>query len=153
MRVSGGEPGRARTVVKALAFASALSLIPAQGLADVLIRSSPGGEVGAHLKYFERIKNSGERVVIDGPCLSACTLVLSKLPRSRICMTSRAVLGFHAPFMLDENGRTIRTRQVTQAIAATYPAPVRSWLKRHGGLTPQLKYLKGKELAAMYPRC
>jgi hypothetical protein len=45
--------------------------------------------------------------VIDGPCLSACTLVLSTLPRNRICTTSRAVLGFHAPFMLDSKGTDI----------------------------------------------
>jgi len=153
-KCAGGRPDSALYCVKAFALAAALSLVVcAQGLADIRIRSSPGGEVEAHLKYFKQIKNSGERVIIDGPCLSACTLVLSTLPRNRICMTSRAVLGFHAPFIVDENGRTFRTRQVTQAMAASYPAPVRNWLRRKGGLTPKLKFLKGKELAAMYPRC
>jgi hypothetical protein len=152
--IAGGQPDSALNFVKALALATALSLAgPASGLADIRITSSPGGEVEAHLKYFNKVKDSGERVIIDGPCLSACTLVLSTLPRNRICMTSRAVLGFHAPFMLDDNGRTFRTREVTRAMTATYPPAVRTWLKRHGGLTPQLKYLKGKELTAMYRRC
>src|SRR5919106_3051600 len=97
-RFAGGQPKSARNFAGTFAIGAALSLIvPAQGLADILIRSSPGGEIEAHLRYFDRVKRSGERVVIDGPCLSACTLVLSKLPRNRICMTSRAVLGFHAP--------------------------------------------------------
>jgi hypothetical protein len=27
------------------------------------------------------------------------------------------------------------------------------WIRRHGGLTPRLIVLRGRELAAMYPRC
>jgi len=146
--------GAAIVLARSLALSAAFSLgVPGAGLADIRIRSSPGGAVEAHLKYFNMIKNSGERVIIDGPCLSACTLVLSTVPRNRICMTSRAVLGFHAPFIVDKNGRSYRDRRVTEAMAATYPAQVRHWLKRKGGLTSRLKYLKGKELAAMYPRC
>jgi hypothetical protein len=45
---------------------------PAQ--AEVRILASPGGQVGLFLDLFERVRASGERVVIDGPCLSACTL-------------------------------------------------------------------------------
>ena len=49
-----------------------------------------------YLRTFAQIRQSGERVIIDGPCLSACTLVLSTIPKSRICVTRRAILGFHA---------------------------------------------------------
>ena len=73
----------------------ALVLSPAH--AEVRILASPGGQVGPFLDLFERVRASGERVVIDGPCLSACTLVLSMVPGDRICVTRRAVLGFHAP--------------------------------------------------------
>ncbi len=59
-------------------YAAALFLAAsAPGSADVRIRSSPGGEVLSHLTLFELVRKSGERVIIDGPCLSACTLVLS----------------------------------------------------------------------------
>ena len=50
-----------------------------------------------YLRTFAQIRQSGERVIIDGPCLSACTLVLSTIPKKRICVTSRAVLGFTLP--------------------------------------------------------
>src|ERR1700743_1213655 len=74
-------------------------------LADVRILASPGGEVGPFLDLFEGVRDSGERVVIDGPCLSACTLVLSIVPNDRICVTRRAVLGFHAARSVDRRGR------------------------------------------------
>ena len=42
--------------------------------ADLRIVSSAGGEVGPYLQFFAAVRQSGERVIIDGPCLSACTL-------------------------------------------------------------------------------
>ena len=135
-------------------FAVALTLVAVvPALADVRILSSSGGPVGGYLTFFSKVRQSGERVVIDGPCLSACTLVLSTVPRSRICVTSRAVLGFHAPTVIDQNGQQFRSRNVTRAMAATYPAAVRGWIKRHGGLRQDLILLRGRELAALYPRC
>jgi hypothetical protein len=73
--------------------------------AEVRIMASPGGQVGPFLELFDRLRESGERVVIDGPCLSACTLVLSTVPSERICVTRRAVLGFHAARSIDRRGR------------------------------------------------
>ena len=68
---------------KALALALALSLGWAGPvLGDVRILSSGGGSVGQYLDFFAKVRQSGERVVIDGPCLSACTLVLSSVPRN-----------------------------------------------------------------------
>ena len=80
------------------AFLLLIGLAPA--FADVRILASPGGDVVPFLKLFETLRYSGERVTIDGPCYSACTLVLSSISRNRICMTSRAVLGFHAALLL-----------------------------------------------------
>jgi hypothetical protein len=121
--------------------------------ADMWIRASPGGEVGHYLALFSQVRQSGERVVIDGPCLSACTLVLSVVPRSRICVTRRAVLGFHAAREVDESGRLYPATDATRLIAATYPASVQAWIARHGGLSRRLLLLRGRELMALYPPC
>lgn len=144
---------RARHLVgAALAVALSLSLIlPAP--ADVRILSSGGGAVGDYLNFFARVKQSGERVVIDGPCLSACTLVLSTIPRKRICVTSKAVLGFHAPYLVDKNGRTFHNRDVTRVMNAVYPPSVRAWIRKNGGLSRKVIMLKGRELAKLYPHC
>src|SRR6266436_741963 len=127
------------------------SLATAQ--AEVRILSSPGGQVGPFLDLFEEVRQSGERVVIDGPCLSACTLVLSIVPTERICVTRRAVLGFHAARSIDGRGKMYAEPEASQAVLAAYPAPVRSWISRRGGLTSRLLLLRGRELAAIYPTC
>src|SRR2546430_1655668 len=93
-------------VMRAVFLAAALcALVVPAAQAEVRILASPGGQVGPFLELFERVRASGERVVIDGPCLSACTLVLGMVPNNRICVTRRAVLGFHAARSIDERGR------------------------------------------------
>src|SRR5574340_692184 len=76
----------------------ALSLTSA--LAEVRIEASPGGEATAFIHFFERLRQSHQRVV-----------------------------------------------------AAAYPAPIRKWIKRHGGLRRTPIFLSGRELARMYRRC
>jgi hypothetical protein len=124
-----------------------------QAFADVRIYSSPGGDVATYLTFFSQVERSGERVIIDGPCYSACTLVLSTIPRGRVCVTRRAVLGFHAPEVIGDNGRPYHSQSVTQAMLASYPSSVRTWIRRHGGLKSGLIYLRGRELTALYRRC
>ncbi|MGV7211796.1 hypothetical protein [Bradyrhizobium sp. UFLA05-112] len=139
-------------LVKAVTVAAALfAALPAS--AEIRIVQSPGGRVGPFLELFERVRDSGQRVVIDGPCLSACTLVLSLVPGERICVTKRAVLGFHAARSVDRQGRFYAEPEASEAVLAAYPAPVRDWIRSRGGLTSRLLLLKGRELAAIYPRC
>ena len=112
------------------AFFLLIGLAPA--FADVRILASPGGDVVPFLKLFETLRYSGERVIIDGPCYSACTLVLSEISRNRICVTSRAVLGFHAARLVDQDGREYDASDATRLMAASYPAAIRAWIERHG---------------------
>ena len=141
-------------VLKTIFLAAALCgvmLPPAQ--AEVRILASPGGQVGPFLDLFERVRASGERVVIDGPCLSACTLVLSMVPNDRICVTRRAVLGFHAARSIDPRGRIYAEPQASELVLEAYPSAVRGWIRHRGGLTSRLLLLRGRELAAIYPSC
>jgi hypothetical protein len=121
--------------------------------AEVRILASPGGQVGPFLDLFAKVRESGERVVIDGPCLSACTLVLSVVPPERICVTRRAVLGFHAARSVDRRGRMYAEPEASELVLEAYPAAVRGWISRRGGLTSRLLLLRGRELAAIYPSC
>jgi hypothetical protein len=139
---------------KAILLAAVLcGLVSPPARAEVRILASPGGQVGAFLDLFARVRASGERVVIDGPCLSACTLVLSIVPDDRICVTRRAVLGFHAARSIDPRGRSYAEREASDLVLETYPAPVRGWIRRRGGLSSRLLLLRGRELAAIYPSC
>ena len=142
-----------RTVFAIAALAAVLLLPAAPASADIRILASSGGQVGPFLKMFDSMRESGERVIIDGPCLSACTLVLSTLPQDRICVTRRAVLGFHAAVSRDRRGRRFAEPEATGIVLQTYPTAVRNWIVRHGGLTSRILVLRGRELAAMYPVC
>jgi hypothetical protein len=135
-------------LVAALLFALAL---PAH--AEVRILASPGGEVGPFLDLFEGVRDSGERVVIDGPCLSACTLVLSIVPSDRICVTRRAVLGFHAARSVDRRGHIYAEPEASEVVLEAYPPQIRHWIEHRGGLSTHLLLLRGRQLAAIYPAC
>ena len=139
--------------MKAIVLAAALCAATVPARAELRILASPGGQVGPFLELFDRVRESGERVVIDGPCYSACTLVLSTVPSERICVTRRAVLGFHAARSMDRRGRMYAEPEASQAVLEAYPAPVRGWISRRGGLTSRLLLLRGRELAAIYPTC
>ena len=121
--------------------------------AAVRISGDPGGRIGTYLDAFAALRASGERVIIDGACLSACTMVLGMIPRERICVTSRARLGFHAAWMPGQHGRPVIHRTATQLLMETYPPNIRKWISRRGGLKKNMIYLRGRELARMYPRC
>ena len=56
-----------------LAGALASALVTCAASADVRIIGDPGGEVSSYIQKFHAMRDSGEQVVIDGPCLSACT--------------------------------------------------------------------------------
>src|SRR3954465_6142212 len=138
-----------RNAFATIALLTALLASPAS--AELRILASPGGEGGPFLDLFAQVRASGERVVIDGPCLSACTLVLSTVPNDRICVTRRAILGFHAARSMDARGRLYAEPEASAVVLQTYPAAVRGWIRRHGGLTSRTLLLRGRELAAIYP--
>ena len=140
-----------KIAVLAGAVAAALTLSTTH--ATVRIRADAGGQIGPYLENLVALRSSGERVIIDGPCLSACTMLLGVIPRERICVTSRARLGFHTAWHPGSNGQQVPSREATQLLMDIYPQNVRSWIARRGGLSPRMKYLSGRDLAAMYHTC
>jgi hypothetical protein len=137
-----------------LAGALASVVMTCAASADVRITNDPGGEVSAYVHKFQGMRASGDHVVIDGPCLSACTLLTGIIPRDHVCVTSRAVLGFHAASYYDDASRSmVPTREGSALVMRLYPSAVRSWINRHGGLRPQLITMRGRDLAALFPAC
>jgi hypothetical protein len=137
-----------------LAGAIASALVTCAASADVRIVGDPGGEVSSYIAKFTEIRDSGQRIVIDGPCLSACTLFTGIVPRDRVCVTRRAALGFHAASYYDDASRSlVPTRHGSALVMRLYPPVVRAWINRHGGLRPQMIVMRGRELSALYPVC
>src|SRR6202795_4913849 len=137
-----------------VSFMASSIAAPSVASAEIRIVGDPGGEVSSYIRKFEAVRVSGEHVVIDGPCLSACTLLTGIVPRDHVCVTARAVLGFHAASYYDDASRSlVPTREGSRVVMRYYPSDIRSWIDRHGGLTPQLITLHGGELTAMYRTC
>jgi hypothetical protein len=61
------------------------------GGAAVRIERDYGGRIGTYIQWFKRLRQSGRQVIVDGDCLSACTLVLGIIPDGRLCVTPRAL--------------------------------------------------------------
>ena len=65
----------------------------------------------------------------------------------------RAAFGFHAAWVPAGRGRQAPSALGDRMLWANYPAPVREWITRHGGLSKRIIYLRGRELTALYPAC
>jgi hypothetical protein len=140
--------------VRALVAGAVIAVLGSQPASAVVrIANDAGGQIGPYLDRLVSLRSSGQSVVIDGPCLSACTLLLGVIPRERICVTPRARLGFHAAWKPDGNGHKRLSPEGTKALWDLYPANVRSWLSRRGGLKVQMVYLSGSELTSMVATC
>lgn len=121
--------------------------------AVVRIADDRGGRIGTYVDKYQDLRTSGEQVIIDGLCASACTIVLGAVPHDRICVTSNANLGFHAAWDFGANGRAITNPEATQMLYSMYPSAVRRWIAARGGLTPHMIFLRGKQLTSMYKPC
>lgn len=92
-----------------------------------VVTNDNGGMIGRYLARLQQI--SGERIVIDGKCASACTLYLS----GDVCATDRARLVFHAA-----------THPAgTRLLMASYPPRVQQWIEASGGLSSRLLVADG----------
>jgi hypothetical protein len=121
--------------------------------ATVVLSGDSGGKMEEYTARFQQVRASGDTVVIDGNCLSACTMVLGMVPRDRVCATANAVLGFHAAWMYDTAGNRVASPSGTRDLMRAYPASIRAWIARNGGLKPNMMYLRGRALAAIVKPC
>jgi hypothetical protein len=125
-------------------------------LADYRITRDFGGLVEQYKERYAKLRDKGERVIIDGICNSACTLLLGIVPLNHVCVTPRASLGFHEAYY-DQSwtfGLKITSLEGTNDLVSYYPETVKEWIARQGGLTQQMKKVKnGPDLWAMIDPC
>ncbi len=96
-----------------------------------IVRNNPGGEIGAYRAAARELLRSGKRVVIDGPCLSACAM-LADQARSRVCVTSRAKFGFHKGFVM-AHPMAGGPMQLVKRFDPSHSRDVAGWVKKNGG--------------------
>ena len=121
---------------------AALTALPAA--AEYRIRRDHGGLVEEYKTKYAGLRARKERVIIDGICNSACTLVFGIVPMNKVCVTPRASLGFHQAYY-DKAftfGIKVTSSEGTSDLMSYYPPPVKDWIRRNGGLTNEMKKIK-----------
>lgn len=108
------------------------------------------GNIGASWSCFVALRDSKQQVIIDGTCSSACTAVLGIVPARRICVARNALFGFHAAWRPGFLGLHVITEPATRTLINSYPAPIRQWIARNGGLGSNMLYLSGRDLMALF---
>ncbi|MGB6537683.1 MAG: hypothetical protein WBF58_17170 [Xanthobacteraceae bacterium] len=108
-----------------------------------------GGDVDAFAARYEQIRQSGRKVEVDGPCVSACTIVAS-LPHDQVCVTPKAELGVH---LASDSDDRVDVQYTDWAVKKYYPKALQEWIKTHGGLQEAPKFVKGRDLLAIFNAC
>ena len=144
---------RRRSAVLLCLLASLGAAFSQPAAAALRITNDQGGNIGQYWSRYMAVRDSGEQVIIDGMCSSACTLVLGIVPTDRICVTPNTVLGFHAAWRPGFLGLRVINDPATRTLWSFYPNPIRQWIARNGGLGFTTIYLSGAELFAMYRQC
>ena len=145
--------GREYEIINGTARRSDLLACAGTSQALVRIANNRGGQIGDYVERYEQLRASGQTVMIDGLCASACTIVLGTIPNDRICVTPNANLAFHAAWDFGSRGRTITNPEATRMLYSMYPSRVRYWIANRGGLSPRMIFLRGRQLEAMYRPC
>jgi hypothetical protein len=135
----------------------ALILSAAPALAAYRVTFDPGGSIQAYIEKYHAIQDAGGSVVIDGPCISACTLVTAIVDDAHVCVTHRARLVFHSATTM--NGQ--HASEGTRLIWNMYPGYIRAMLIKKGwdgddgkaNEHSELIYIEGDELRIIYRDC
>lgn len=117
------------------------------------IRDDRGGDVGLYRVKAQVARELDLKVVIDGVCASACTL-LAGLPASQVCATDRARLHFHRARLARpmKNGSAM-LRRANAEILDSYPPGIRRWIGQRGGLADRILKMPPAEVARFLPPC
>ena len=61
---------------------AAVLLLAGMGTSQAVVRigEDRGGRIGTYVDKYQDVRSSGEMVIIDGLCASACTIVLGAIP-------------------------------------------------------------------------
>jgi hypothetical protein len=109
--------------------AAGLLMAQAPHAGVIVLQDQLGGFLPIYKRLFEVLEASGNNIEIRGKCISGCTLVLSYIPKERLCFHETALLGFHHAWSF--YGTVTET---SQAMFDSYPQDIRTWLQQKGGL-------------------
>jgi hypothetical protein len=124
--------------------ALALLLAPQSAFAETIdVSDNHGGLVAEYDAHWTELAQRGVSVRIVGPCQSACTVLLGRVPRSRICVMPDASFGFHLA----------RVPHSTATLWDAYAPDIKSWINAHGGLTHDFIWMRAPDTYRYFRKC
>lgn len=129
--------------------------------APYVVGTNPGGSVLEFIEEYDDLRRSGRHVIIDGMCISACTLVVGLIPADRICVTPFAQLAFHSAYIPGPFGSQRHSSEGTRLVWQIYPERIRELLRERGwdgseaktNKHPDLLYLDADVLRTLFRNC
>lgn len=117
-----------------------------------VIKRNPGGEISAFEAAAREIKSSGRRVVVDGPCYSACA-ILADIARGNVCVTSRAKFGFHQGYVVGRV-KVGGPLKLIGRFKPTHSTDIDRWVAKNGGFPRKGFRIMGvKQARKIWKRC
>ena len=107
------------------------------------VSDAHGGSVAEYNARWSQLARQGVNVRIVGPCQSACTVLLGRIPRSKICVTSEASFGFHLAHL----------QSATETLKGAYAPDIMSWINAHGGLTHEFIWMRAPDTYRYFSKC
>jgi hypothetical protein len=153
--MSGTIRGVFETMLRAAALTLAL-LAATPASADYVITRDHGGLVEQYKARYVKLRDKGERIIINGICNSACTLFFGIVPLNKVCVTPKASVGFHQAYYDKAYtfGVKVTSPAGTSDLMSYYTPPVKDWIAKNGGLTTTMKKAKyGWDLWMMIDPC
>jgi hypothetical protein len=148
---------------KRLALAAGLlafGLSPASAKV-VYVKDDIGGVIIDYAKKYADMRDRGDKLVVDGRCVSACTIFLGIMPKGQYCVTPNAVLGFHSASTRKtfDDGHVEYTWAPESSVLwfNLYPGPVRKLVAKRGWDVdkphPDVIWVAGQQLLTIAPPC
>lgn len=134
------------------------------------INGNKGGDPHEFANHALKLGERKELIKINGECLSACVLYVNQDAGTNVCVTPKAILGFHRSYGLTTaNGNVLDTRAETRKYADSVDkimynglpsklkalAPLNKWpsVYKNGGNTKQMIRVGYDKLKDIFPTC
>lgn len=114
---------------------------PVPDVTRYTVENDPGGIVQEFQEAIKMMKKSGNGVRLNGYCASACTLLMDEDAALDICVTEKASLKIHKPYMVRMGFAIVRTIPAIygsekiwlEDFYNKYPKWLRDYIDQNGG--------------------
>jgi hypothetical protein len=118
-----------------------------------VVGDNMGGDLQNYLAGAREAQREHKQIVIDGWCVSACSLVADRL-RPHVCITSNARFGFHKTWDLIIRSDGQEFYAPGRHHTLIYSSALQRWINKKGGEPAQgLLVMSNDDAGKFWPRC